>query len=175
MESRRRWIGATIAGVTMCVIFTAFTVFAPVNLASADPPKDQQYIGNKRCASCHFEQYMSWKKTSHSNAFDLLTAKYETNAECLKCHTTGYGEATGFKDAKSTPALLNVGCENCHGPGSKHEEICTPFATVKELTKEQEETLRGSIWLMLPQNVCVTCHKVQAHGKSSTPPELQKK
>lgn len=171
---RLRWIGAIAAAVTVCAVFLVLTLWVPVTTTSADPPTDQEYIGNKRCASCHFEQFMSWKKTGHSKAFDLLTAKYESNAECLKCHTTGYGEPTGYKDASST-ALEGVGCETCHGPGSKHEETCKPFANVKELTKEQEEQLRGSIWRMLPQNVCVECHKVQAHGKSSTPPDMAKK
>ena len=172
---RKRLVGATLTGLTILSVFAIFTAVSLVESASADPPTDQEYTGNKRCASCHFEQYMSWKKTAHSKAFSLLTKKYETNADCLKCHTTGYGEATGFKDSASTSALQDVGCESCHGPGSKHEEICQPFANVKDLTKEQEATVRGSIWLMLPKNVCVECHKMQGHGKSSTPPEMKKK
>ncbi len=174
-SGRRQFIGAAVTGLVVSLIFTLLTAVSPVNLVVADPPADQEYVGNKRCASCHFKQYMSWKQSPHSKAFSLLTKKYETDAECLKCHTTGYGEPTGYKDAKSTPALQDVGCETCHGPGSKHEEICTPFANVKELTKEQEEAVRGSIWLMLPKNVCIECHKVQGHGKSSTPADLKKK
>ena len=46
---------------------------------------------------------------------------------------------------------------------------------VKNLTKEQEELVSGTIWKMLPKNVCVECHKVQGHGDSQTPPELKKK
>jgi len=114
---------------------------------------------------------MSWKKTKHSKAFEVLTAKYQSDEKCLKCHTTGYDKATGYKTA-ADEALAGVTCENCHGPGSKHEEVAQPFAKVKELTPEQEKMIRDSIWKMLPQNVCVTCHSVQAHKKSETPKEL---
>lgn len=138
------------------------------------PPAGQTYIGTKKCASCHFEQYLKWRKTPHAKAFDVLTAKYQTDAKCLKCHTTGFGHATGFKDASSTSSLVGVSCEVCHGPGSKHEEVSKPFANVKELTAEQEAMLRDSIWKLLPHNVCIECHKAQAHGESQTPPELRK-
>ena len=146
---------------------------AAADAPEAAAPADQEYIGAKRCASCHFEQYMSWKKTAHAKAFVVLTAKYQEDPKCLKCHTTGYGKATGYKDWDTTSSLASVTCETCHGPGSKHEEIAQPVAQVKDLTPEQEKVLRDSIWRMIPQNICVDCHKVQAHEKSSTPKELQ--
>ena len=81
---------------------------------------------------------------------------------------TGYG-------AVKDDTLKDVGCEVCHGPGSKHEEAAKPFAQVKNLTKEQEELVKGTIWKVQPKNVCVECHKVQGHGDSQTPPEMKKK
>jgi len=137
------------------------------------PPEGQTYTGVKRCASCHFEQYMSWKKTKHAQAFDVLTPKYQKDEKCLKCHTTGLGEPTGYKDGET--ALAGVTCENCHGPGSKHEEVSQPFAKVKKLTPEQEKLVRDSIWKILPKNVCIECHTVQGHKKSETPPEMRPK
>jgi hypothetical protein len=74
----------------------------------------------------------------------------------------------------TTPALAGISCESCHGPGSKHVEVSKPFAKVKELTPEQSELVKGSIWLMLPKNICVECHNMQAHKDSQTPPELRK-
>ena len=108
-------------------------------------------------------------------AFKLLTAKYEKDPKCVECHTTGFGKPSGFKDKVSTAALVGVTCENCHGPGSEHETIAQQFAKVKTLTPEQEKQVRGSIWLMLPKNVCVKCHNVQAHKDSVTPPEMRTK
>lgn len=139
---------------------------------AADPPEGQTYTGAKKCASCHFKQFVAWKKTGHAKALDLLTAKYEKDPECLKCHSTGYGEATGFKDMATTSSLAGNSCEVCHGPGSEHEKVAQSFGN-KKLTPEDEKVVRDSIWLMLPENVCVTCHMVQAHKKSSTPTDMQ--
>ena len=164
-----------VAAIVLVAVLSISLGPIPARMAQADPPANQEYTGSKRCASCHFEQYMAWRKTGHSKAFDLLTAKYEKDEKCLKCHTTGYGEATGFKDNTSTAALAGITCESCHGPGSEHEKISQPFAKVKELTPEQEASIKGSIWLMTPKNVCVECHTMQAHKPSETPAELKKK
>ena len=111
---------------------------------------------------------------SNTKAFDLLPDKYKADPKCLKCHTTGYGEPTGFKDPKSTPSLKGNTCETCHGPGSKHEEVSKPFAK-KKLTAQEEKLLRDSIWMMLPENVCIKCHITKAHKESKTPKELRSK
>jgi hypothetical protein len=137
------------------------------------PPADQQYIGVKKCAACHFDQFMQWRGTKHAKAFELLPAKYQADATCVKCHTTGFGEPTGFKTVADAD-LKGVSCEVCHGPGSKHADAAKPFANMKP-TPEQEKVARDSIWKLKPNNVCITCHMVQGHHKSMTPPELQKK
>jgi hypothetical protein len=165
-----------IGVVFACVLMRAGPM--PVRGAEAEaepaPPADQTYTGSKVCASCHFDQFMSWKKDKHSQAFTILTAKYQKDAKCLKCHTTGFGEATGYKAAADT-ALAGVTCEVCHGPGSKHEEVAKPFAQVKKLSPEQEKAVRDSIWKILPGNKCIECHTVKAHKPSETPKELQPK
>jgi hypothetical protein len=43
------------------------------------------------------------------------------DADCLRCHTTGFGKPGGFQAAGGPqPALAAVGCESCHGPGGDH-------------------------------------------------------
>jgi len=173
MSKRTRMvIGGVVAAVAVVMVLTAVGP-APLGIAWADPPEGQSYTGSKKCASCHFEQYMTWKKTKHAKSFDVLTPQYQTDAKCLKCHTTGYGEPTGFKDIASTPALAGNTCETCHGPGSAHDAIAQKYAKIKTLTPEQDKEVRGSIWLVKPRNICITCHTVQAHKKSETPPELR--
>ena len=128
------------------------------------PPADQTYVGVKACSSCHFKQYMAWKKTKHStDAFAKLPAKYKADATCLICHATGFGTATGFKDEATSAALAGTSCEACHGPGSKHVEVAKPFANKKTLTAEETATIRGTIYKVLPQNVCMRCHATQVH------------
>lgn len=176
-------VGFAVAGLAVAGLLPMFSSSDSQSVAvAADaasdaepaPPAGQTYIGSKRCASCHFEQFLKWRKTPHANAYEVLTAKYQSDAKCLQCHTTGFGEESGFTDFASTPSLAGVSCETCHGPGSKHEEIAKPFAQTKDLTPQQEAMIRDSIWLMTPKNICVECHKTQAHGESQTPPELRK-
>ena len=175
----RSVFAGTVVALTSVVLIGALMTMssAPLQaMAEADepaPPADQEYTGAKECASCHFKQFMSWKKDKHSQTFDLLPAKYQKDAKCLKCHTTGYGEPTGYKE-EADAALKGTTCEACHGPGSKHGEICKAFGKEK-LNEAQEKEARDSIWMMLPKNVCVTCHTLKAHKESETPKELQTK
>jgi hypothetical protein len=77
-----------------------------------------KYLGEASCRSCHQPQYDNWKKTGHAKAFQtLVREKRETDQTCLPCHTTGFGEVSGFSDV-----LENVQCESCHGPRRGHPE-----------------------------------------------------
>lgn len=126
------------------------------------PPPGQTYIGMKSCSACHFEQYGVWKQDKHVKAFEILPEKYKTDPACLKCHTTGYGEESGFKTAADSH-LAGTTCEACHGPGSKHQEICQEFATAKTLSPDQEKMARDSIYKLSPENSCIACHTQKAH------------
>lgn len=130
----------------------------------AEPPEGQTYIGTKECASCHFEQFMSWRTTPHAKGFEILPEKYRGDASCLKCHTTGHGTPTGFTSLQATPNLVGTSCEACHGPGSKHAEVAKAFGQ-KALGEQEEAQVRSTIHLMQPKNVCVKCHMAQSHKK----------
>lgn len=165
-----RWQVMVICG---CLLLGVTTGWSQPDTPETMPPADQEYIGVKKCSACHFDQFLKWRPTKHAKSFEVLPAKYQMDAKCLKCHTTGFGEPTGFKSATDVD-LKGTSCEACHGPGSKHAELSKPFANQKP-TPEQEKIARDSIWKMLPHNVCVTCHMVQGHHESQTPPELRKK
>jgi hypothetical protein len=169
----RKSLPKYFVGMFGVAILVAFAVLIN-NASSQPPPKEegpepappagQTYIGSKACSACHFKQFTSWKKTKHAKeAWESVPAKYQTNPECLKCHTTGYGQPSGFKDVATTPNLIGTTCEGCHGPGSEHEKTCKPFLNKKTLTPEEEKTARDSIYKVLPKNVCVACHMVQGH------------
>ncbi len=79
------------------------------------------YVGASSCQECHQSNHGSWLTTIHATAFDTLTASGDGNNQlCLPCHTVGYGAPSGFVDQVSTPQLVGIQCENCHGPGSNH-------------------------------------------------------
>ena len=82
-----------------------------------------QFVGTAACKTCHIDEWKSWKETKHAHAYHTLeVAGHETDPECLTCHTVGFGVSTGFISVEKTPHHIDVGCENCHGPGSNHAE-----------------------------------------------------
>ncbi len=86
-------------------------------------PKEADYVGTPACVSCHAAEHATWSEHPHAKALATLAAEGEAaNPDCLKCHTTGYAEATGFPEggASDHPGLAGVGCESCHGPGGDH-------------------------------------------------------
>ncbi len=79
------------------------------------------YVGLDTCIECHTENHGTWLGTRHAIAFQtLIDSGDENNLLCFPCHTVGFGAASGFVDATTTPHLVNVQCENCHGPSSNH-------------------------------------------------------
>jgi hypothetical protein len=90
------------------------------------------YVGNKVCADCHEKEYEVWKGTKHARAWETLE-KAEKDPErygwpvtaypdCVACHVVGYGYESGFVNPAKTEHLKDVGCEECHGPGSAHAD-----------------------------------------------------
>jgi hypothetical protein len=87
------------------------------------------FVGTDACTKCHEESYRVWKKSSHSRAFATLqnvVPPRTFDPECISCHTVGWNPSSflpyqsGYLSEKETPKLINVGCENCHGPGQWH-------------------------------------------------------
>ncbi len=160
------FFGAVVVAVTIVVITARRGLLA----AQGTPkpfekvPEGQKYVGSKVCGSCHFDQLLSWKSTKHAKGFEILPAKYQEDKTCLKCHSTGFGEETGFKSIADTPDLVGASCESCHGPGSKHSEIAKQFSG-KKLSADEDKYVRSSIYKMQPKNVCVDCHLTRAHKK----------
>lgn len=92
------------------------------------------YLGAEACARCHQPFADKWRTTRHTGAFaDLERVGKSKDPECVKCHTTGYGQEGGFYSKKSTPGLAGVQCEVCHGPGKWHvDDFSAPMQPVVE-------------------------------------------
>lgn len=81
-------LAASVAAVPTRPISTET---ATATAAEPAAPKDQTYVGSKICASCHFKQYVTWKKTKHADTLNLLPKENRTDGECLatigtECH-----------------------------------------------------------------------------------------
>jgi hypothetical protein len=88
-----------------------------------------RFVGSEKCAQCHEESYAVWKKSGHSRAFKTLEQAdppRQYDPECVSCHVVGWHPTqffpyrNGYVSREKTPKLVNVGCENCHGPGEDH-------------------------------------------------------
>jgi hypothetical protein len=132
-----------------------------------------EYVGSKKCMMCHPKQHKSWAETAHAKAFTNLKAatgepvaafakamgvelkgKAAESDACVGCHVTGFKMAGGYPAADSTKnvALAAVGCEGCHGPGSKH--VTAPMA-------EKKKAIYGTV----SAKMCMDCHTAAASPK----------
>ncbi len=91
-------------------------------------------------------QYNLENKTLKTDAgFVAYHAGEEVPFDCAQCHTTGYipkGNQDGLTGLIGTWVEDNVGCENCHGPGSNH--VNSPYLVSMPVLRDAES--------------CGTCH-----------------
>ena len=133
-------------------------------------PSGWQFVGTERCGECHTTAYKKWLTTPHAHATETLVRppeRYEVprhfDPECLSCHVTGWNPqgyfpyASGYLDLQQSIHLHGNGCENCHGPGSRHVAVEEGEIDVNE--QEQME-LRRSMRLSLAKarESCLECH-----------------
>lgn len=104
-----------------------------------------QYAGATACAECHEGIYNLEMQTPHAHALQTLKSIHQdNNANCVGCHTVGFGLPTGFRTELATPHLANVQCESCHGPAAGHA------ANELDLTKRPR--------IEIASEVCGGCH-----------------
>jgi hypothetical protein len=110
-------------------------------------PDGLEYIGSESCKVCHEYEYEKWSSKAHARAYATLErVGSQFDPECVICHVIGMDYESGFVSEQKTGHLKNVGCENCHGPGSEH--IMT--AGQAELTE--------------PKSACIDCHTPEHSG-----------
>lgn len=137
-----------------------------------------EYIGSTKCKKCHLAEHKEWEKMRHGTALETLKAgnkaeaktkhkldpakDYTKDATCVACHTVGFGKPGGYQipadeeAAKKVKHLEGVGCEMCHGPGSKYSELHEEIMKSKRKYKVDEMYAAGMT--KLDKATCVTCH-----------------
>ena len=85
------------------------------------------------CAECHEEAFAFWKKTKHAEAWETLEKDGKhVDLTCVGCHVVGFQMPGGFCRLADVAGFEDVGCENCHGPGSTHVSSEDPDDIVLE-------------------------------------------
>ncbi|TWT94411.1 multiheme c-type cytochrome [Stieleria varia] len=99
-------------------------------------PADEgnHYAGSDACQTCHQQDTETWERSSHAHAWrTLVDVGAHVDSSCQRCHTVGFGGTGGFVNRKSSMDRIDVGCESCHGPSSRHvadESVPTPWLAV---------------------------------------------
>lgn len=132
-------------------------------------PSGATFVGSEACASCHAEQHEIWSATGHARATESLVQPVERAAiprhfdpECISCHVTGwhpskyYPYEGGYLSLTESPHLLGNGCENCHGPGSRHVAAEAGAGETELLAFRKAMKLD----LAKAENTCLTCHDI---------------
>jgi hypothetical protein len=125
------------------------------------PVKDGEafFVGNDQCATCHVEEQKFWEETQHAQAVETLEERNKLfDQSCIGCHVVGYEKPGGSVIGKLhyeaqlgertiEKNLEDVGCENCHGPGSNHMQ-----SPVDSAGKPQHITVDPG------EDACMECH-----------------
>jgi len=146
--------------------------------------ESSDYVGVKKCKACHIKQYKSWMQTSMANSFENLKLgvkaaekkkagldpekDYTADANCLGCHTTGYGKPGGFKSIAETPNLANVQCEGCHGPGGDFKMVMK-----NKMFKLTDATAAGLTVPNEKNNNCMECHNAESPFNEKVDPKYK--
>jgi len=104
-------------------------------------PDGLAFTGSESCKRCHQYEFDAWLTKPHADALrSLKKVGSDRDPECVVCHVIGMEYDSGYITEEKTPHLKDVGCENCHGPGSEH---IASFG--QKSTRE-------------PKMSCLTCH-----------------
>ena len=102
------------------------------------------------------------------------TGRYQTaNTMCITCHTTGFdkrydAQADAFSSRWSE---VNVSCQSCHGPGSRHAEWARVKAAGQSVAPIERHGLLADLKTPKAQvEVCAACHSRRAELTSMPVP-----
>lgn len=147
-----------------------FTILLLLVAAGATYAQDHEFVGTKRCAMCHKAEkgnmiFETWLETGHAKAYATLASEEaakvyadlgksgnpQEDADCLKCHTTGFG-----MDAALTAKIAledGVSCEQCHGAGGDYWK--------KNIMEDRDASIANGM-VADPAANCTKCHNEES-------------
>lgn len=161
---------AVVSGLALLIIML---VSVAVPSAASD---EHAFIGSKQCKKCHIKQHKSWEETKMAKTFDTLRPgeraeqkvaagldpdkDYTTDPECVRCHVTGFGKEGGFVDETTTPDLVGVGCEMCHGAGGTY--VADEYMSLKNKEYKKADLLAVGMVGEITIEQCKLCHNTDS-------------
>lgn len=161
---------------TALLAFILLVTLAFSSSVATNQESQHDYVGSQQCRKCHIKEFRSWEQTKMANVFDLLKPgaraeqkvaagldpdkNYSKDAECLPCHTVGYGKPGGFVDLDTTPKHAGVGCEMCHGPGGTY--IKDGYMTLKNKEYKRDELVAVGLVDTISAEQCTSCHNEES-------------
>jgi hypothetical protein len=141
----------------IAVLFLAIVVFgALAALPAFAEAAAHDYVGTSKCKMCHKGEskgmvWENWLETKHAKAMETLDAEKgeDKNPECLKCHTVGFGTATGYNPETPDENFASVGCEACHGAGADYKAM--------KVMKDREQAVAAGM-IIPTEETCTGCH-----------------
>ncbi len=114
-------VAAILKGLDRAIGSTNFAAAQHI-LPPSPEPGLPTYVGRDGCTKCHKGAAEFWKHTVHATAWQtLVKVNKQYNYDCIGCHVTGWQKPGGVNMGTAEKAkLVDVQCEVCHGPGSKH-------------------------------------------------------
>jgi tetratricopeptide (TPR) repeat protein len=111
-----------------------------------------QYAGQK----VHPEDWLNWTGNGQN-----------WNTMCASCHSTNVQKNYDFETDRyhTTWSEINVGCESCHGPGSKHADM-TALSSYDERNSGLWQL--NNLTAQQQINTCAPCHARKSDISAST-------
>jgi hypothetical protein len=145
-------------------------MFVLAGITVADEAAGNQYIGVKKCKTCHKaeakgNQFGKWSEARHSKAYETLASEAaiaigkekgidnpQTSDQCLKCHVTAFAAPAEAK-AESFDQSEGVGCEACHGAGSGYKKM--------KVMKDHDAAVAAGL-TVITEETCTVCHNSES-------------
>jgi len=165
------------------ICLAAAALLGGLLIATASAADEHAFVGSKKCKMCHLKEFNSWAATKMATATDLLkpgaaaehkkaagldpAKDYTQDKTCLPCHATGHGKTGGFVDLATTPDLVGVGCESCHGAAATY--LQKEHMSLQNKEYKRADLVKVGLVEKVGEAQCLSCHqkgnKVPGHDR----------
>jgi len=136
--------------IISALLLPIMALLGALTLAAEETKHD--YVGAKKCKTCHKAEHKAWLETGHATAFDLLSDEEKKDEKCVGCHITG-------TVAKDSSMAVGIQCEACHGPGGDYKSAKIMSKKKWKADPETYKKMAIEAGLVYPtEETCVRCH-----------------